>query len=80
VNKSFNAEGGEPKGSLLSSFWSLFRHQKTDEEILLRCSCNSLMWKGREEVKKEKHVGHTLKVATKGSFLEMVRIKLNLIK
>jgi hypothetical protein len=49
--------------------------------MLLRCACGKLLWRDSPNDVKAQHVGHgELKAAIQGTWWEMLKLKLGLIK
>ena len=59
----------------------LFKPVTTAEDNrLLRCSCGDLLWMKSPQQIMAQHAGHQMRVASKGSWWEGLKLKMGLIK
>jgi len=63
-----------------STLMSWLKKHKSEDRMLLRCNCGALYWEDSPNDLREKHTGHHCTVAMGGSFFELVKLKLGLIK
>jgi len=63
-----------------SNLLSWFKKHESEDRMLLRCQCGELYWEDSPNSVMEKHVGHRCSVAMGGSFFELAKMKLGLIK
>ena len=55
-------------------------HDASDRKrLILRCSCGRVMWSDAPQKIKRLHDGHMCRVCEKGSFVEFVKMKFNLL-
>jgi len=61
--------------------FKIFRpHKPTKDRKLYRCDCGELFWSNSPQEVHRKHAGHRCRMAMGGSFFELIKIKLGLIK
>jgi hypothetical protein len=59
----------------------MLAHKADGRHMLLRCACGKLLWRDSPNDVKAQHVGHgELKAAIQGTWWEMLKLKLGLIK
>ena len=55
-------------------------YNATDRErFIVKCSCGRVMWSDAPQKIRRLHDGHTSRVCERGSFLEFLKMKLNLL-
>ena len=58
----------------------IFKDQRSEDRMLIRCNCGGWYWEDSPQKVKEKHTGHRCTPASGGTIVEFIKLKLGLIQ